>query len=860
MRYVSFGRFWYYISILAVSGLLSLWGPPVSRAVTPGLAQAAPDPVIAAAGDIACDPSSSSFNNGNGTSGSCRQKYTSDLLVNAGLAAVLALGDNQYYCGGYQAFLQSYDLSWGRVKSITRPAVGNHEYLTSGGTDCTSANAGAAGYFNYFGSVAGNPSQGYYSFDIGEWHLIALNSNCSSAGGCGSSSPQGQWLVADLAAHPNYCTLAYWHIPLFSSGGRASSNTQSIWNTLYNNNVDVVLGSHDHIYERFAPQTPGGTLDTVRGIRSFIVGSGGANHTSLATIAANSEVRNTDTYGVLKLTLHPTSYSWQFVPEAGKTFTDTGAGNCHGAAPVNTPSATSTAGPTPSPSPTSNATATNTPIPTTAGNVFTFTPLADAYVSQSSPGTNAGSATILQTDKNPVRHILLKFNVTGITGQQIASAKLRLYNVDPSSTGGDLYRVGDNTWQEGTVTWDNAPAADTTLLGALGNVSANTWYEVDLTSAITAAGTYSLKILSTSSNGADYSSKEGLNAPQLVIQTQNTATLTATMTPTSMPTSTSTATPTLTATPTPTAQPSATNTFTATPTRTSTLTPTIQPSVTNTLTATLTRTSTFTPTVQPSVTNTFTATPTRTPTFRPIGEPSATNTFTSTPTFTPTDTAIPTDTPTLEPASTLTESPTSIPSPTDTPTIEPSSAPTATSTPPATHTPDPTPSPTGVAPSPTAVNTPAPITFTFAPEADAYVDESNPTTIRGTGITIRVDGSPIVRSYIRFNIEGLSGTVTRVTLRIFANSKSSGYTVSSVSDNTWSETTLNYNNAPPFGNMLGSSTAFNAAEWTTVDLTGLVNGNGVISLALNTSSSTAISLASRESGVNAPQLIIEISP
>src|SRR4029078_8764185 len=132
-----------------------------------------------------------SFNSGSGNATACRQKYTSDLLVHAGLAAVLALGDTQYNCGGYQAFLQSYNLSWGRVKSITRPVVGNHEYLTSGGTDCNSGNSGAAGYSNYFGSAAGNPGQGYYSYDIGSWHLIALNSNCSSAGGCGSSSPQG---------------------------------------------------------------------------------------------------------------------------------------------------------------------------------------------------------------------------------------------------------------------------------------------------------------------------------------------------------------------------------------------------------------------------------------------------------------------------------------------------------------------------------------------------------------------------------------------------------------------------------------------------------------------------------------------
>lgn len=288
------------------------------------------DPVIAAAGDIACDPSSSSFNGGNGTSGSCRQKATSDLLASLGVAAVLPLGDNQYYCGGYNAFLQSYDPSWGRLKSITHPSVGNHEYLTSGGTDCNTANAGADGYFKYFGAAAGIKGQGYYSFDIGTWHLIALNTNCSSAGGCGATSPQGKWLAADLAAHPAACTLAYWHIPLYSSGGRANGNSKPFWQLLYDNNADLILSAHDHTYERFAPQTPNGTLDNARGIREFIVGTGGANHTSFPTLAANSEVRNATTYGVLELTLHPTSYDWRFVPVPGQTFTDSGTTACHG--------------------------------------------------------------------------------------------------------------------------------------------------------------------------------------------------------------------------------------------------------------------------------------------------------------------------------------------------------------------------------------------------------------------------------------------------------------------------------------------------------------------------------------------------
>jgi hypothetical protein len=290
------------------------------------------DPVIAAAGDIACDPSSTNFNSGNGSSNACREKYTAALL-NTSLAGILDLGDNQYYCGSLSAYQQSYGISWGTsaLKAITHPSVGNHEYLTSGGTGCDSTNSGAAGYFSYFGSAAGTQGQGYYSFNIGSWHLIALNSNCSSAGGCSASSPQGQWLANDLKTHTNMCTLAFFHIPLYSSGGRASSNMQSPWTQLYNAGADVVLSGHDHIYERFAPQNASGQLDTAKGIREFIVGTGGANHTSIATVAANSEVRDTTTFGVLKLTLHPSSYDWSFVRDASGsgTFTDSGSTACH---------------------------------------------------------------------------------------------------------------------------------------------------------------------------------------------------------------------------------------------------------------------------------------------------------------------------------------------------------------------------------------------------------------------------------------------------------------------------------------------------------------------------------------------------
>lgn len=282
--------------------------------------KASKDPIIAAAGDIACAPTSPNYNRGNGTADACHMKATSNLIVNANLAVVLPLGDIQYETGTLSAFQQSYNPTWGRVKSITRPAVGNHEYTTTGAKD----------YYSYFGTAAGDSSKGYYSYNVGKWHIIALNSNCSEVGGCGAGSPQEQWLQTDLKAHPSACTLAYWHHPRFSSGEHGSdSNYNAFWKDLYASGAEIVLNGHDHDYERFAPQSPDAKANATRGIREFVVGTGGKNHYKFTNIQANSLVRNADTYGVLKLTLHPKSYTWGFVPEAGKTFTDSGSDSCH---------------------------------------------------------------------------------------------------------------------------------------------------------------------------------------------------------------------------------------------------------------------------------------------------------------------------------------------------------------------------------------------------------------------------------------------------------------------------------------------------------------------------------------------------
>jgi hypothetical protein len=196
-----------------------------------------------------------------------------------------------------------------------------HDYLTPGARD----------YFQYFGATAGELGKGYYSYDLGAWHIVVLNSLCWAAAGCAAGSPQESWLRADLAAHATECTLAYWHHPRFSSGLHGNLiPVQPFWQALYDNGADVVLNAHDHLYERFAPQDPNGAADSARGIREFIVGTGGRSHSRFGpAILSTSEVRNADTFGVLKLTLHATSYEWEFIPEAGKSFTDSGAAACH---------------------------------------------------------------------------------------------------------------------------------------------------------------------------------------------------------------------------------------------------------------------------------------------------------------------------------------------------------------------------------------------------------------------------------------------------------------------------------------------------------------------------------------------------
>lgn len=267
------------------------------------------DPVLVTAGDIQANCTSSAA------------PQTADLAASLGASVYMALGDETD--DGTSSRLSScFSPSWGRFGSLLYPAAGNHDY----------DQPNAAPYFSYFGSRAGDPAQGWYSFDVGSWHVVVLNSNCSQVGGCTSSSAQVAWLQNDLAAHRTTCTLAAFHHPLFTSVPEPYGNDASplaLWQALYAGGADVILNAHSHSYERFAPQAPDATVDTARGIREFIVGTGGAEPDgSRAGAAKNSEAWNGTTSGVLKLVLRSTGYDWSYL-SAGNSWSDSGSAACH---------------------------------------------------------------------------------------------------------------------------------------------------------------------------------------------------------------------------------------------------------------------------------------------------------------------------------------------------------------------------------------------------------------------------------------------------------------------------------------------------------------------------------------------------
>jgi acid phosphatase type 7 len=297
-------------SAAAATTAASTVSPTASLATgpTPSLSSGPTGPtvVLVGAGDIA-------------DCGSINDEATA-ALVETIPGIVFTAGDNAYNVGSAAEYRKCYDPSWGRFRDRTWPAIGNHDALTAAG----------ANYFAYFGSAAGAAPDGWYSFEAGTWHVIVLNSNCPGPNGCGEGSAQLAWLRADLTGHPDGCTLAIWHHPRFSSGEHGNNRGVSpFWEALYAAGADLIVNGHDHDYERFAAQTPSGTLDPTRGIREIVVGTGGKSLRRFDKLVPNSEVRDASSYGVIRLELAPRGYSWQFLAVQAKGFSDSGSDVCH---------------------------------------------------------------------------------------------------------------------------------------------------------------------------------------------------------------------------------------------------------------------------------------------------------------------------------------------------------------------------------------------------------------------------------------------------------------------------------------------------------------------------------------------------
>ncbi len=444
------------VTALSVAMLAATMGAPAVRAA---------DPVIVAAGDI----------------GDCTT--TADTatakLLDAIPGTVVTLGDNAYDSGTAAQFRDCYAPNWGRHLTRTRPSPGNHDY----GTD------DATGYFGYFGWRAGDPSRGYYSYDLGTWHIVVLNSNCGDIGGCGSSSPQAVWLRADLAKKSGFSVLAYWHHPRFSSGEHGDdTSVGTFWEILYAAGADLILNGHDHDYERFAPQDPGGRADPSHGIRQFVVGTGGTDLRARASTAANSQVFSS-THGVLRLTLRADAYDWAFVPIAGKTFKDSGTAATH--------------------------------EPPGARTTKTFAISDDTYVDQGRPGTNFGSATRILVDSDAGggtdQHGYLKATVAGISGA-VDRAMLRLWVTNPTVNGPRVHPTTTG-WAGGSITWRTKPPQTGNSASDAGAMAGGRWVDLDVTKIVRGNGTYGFLLHPTSGDGLAVESRQGAHPPRLIVQT-----------------------------------------------------------------------------------------------------------------------------------------------------------------------------------------------------------------------------------------------------------------------------------------------------------------------------------------------------
>jgi chitodextrinase len=831
------------LSTPAMGATASLQAPDVTTAAAAALqTTVTTDPVIAVAGDNACGAESSGA--------SCREMDTSDLLLdmqaNDRLDAVIPLGDVQYECGELANFNladnsdppRGYDRSWGRVKDITTPVVGNHEYR-SDPTACLPQGTGAPGYYTYFGQAASPlddnctaACKGYYSYDLGSWHIVVLNSNCGQVpnGGCGVNGAQATWLRADLAASGQQCIAAAFHHPRYSSSTRATTNTQYLWEILYDAGADVVLTGHEHSYERFAKlgRSPSASdsLEPVldpAGMRQFVVGTGGRNLSSFAgTVRTGSQVRESGTFGVLRMVLHPDSYDWNFVPVAGETFTDVGSTACNG-----------TDGDTRPPSVPGDVTASATPgrvdlswsassddvgvtayevwrdgallttvdapatsaadLAVTAGATYgyqvraldaagnssdlssppvsvvvpeplppgTFAPTADATVKEGAPYNNYAT-TVLSADSGPGINVegYIRFAVSGLS-DPVQQATLRLFVPNGSSDGPAMYTTtGD--WSETGLTWNNRPPRSTTSFADKDAVQGGTFVDYDVTSQVTGNGTYNWVFATTSTDGTDFNSREMVDPPRLVVTTGAPDTE-APSTPTGL-------------------------TATAAGTSSVDLAWTASTDDTAVTGYDVWRDGSLVTTVADTTWTDTGLAPESSHTYRVAARDAAGNTS---------------------------------------------------------------------APSDPATATTQAGPRVFRPVADARVKESSPTSNYGDTYLRADNGTGVaVESYLRFDVAGLSDPVQQATLRLYVtNSSKDGPGVYPTS-NSWDESTITWNNRPTRDTTpVADLGTVRKGTWVEYDVTSLVAGNGTYSIALATPSTDASDFDSREMG-NPPQLVV----
>lgn len=793
--------------------------------------------------------------------------------------------------------------TYGQFRNITNPTVGNYEY--TGGL--------APGYFWYWNNIPN-----YYSFNAGGWHIISLNST-SQYGGTATNSAQYQWLQGDLAANASKaCTIVYYHHPLYNTGPEGSTTSlQPIWQLLAQNKVTMVLNGHDHSYQRFSPIDGSGAVSAT-GVTEFIVGSGGHGHQGLTTPDPKLAAADYTNFGALKLSLYGTSAAFQFVTTTGAV-TDSGLIPCKNTVDTQAPTAPPTFGATsPSPSqidlswggstdnigiagyeifrdgnwttpivtlapdarsysdtplaPSSTHTYTikafdaagNRSDPTgpitqsTSNGVVTqtFNPVADSYVSSSTPTTNYGTSTTLRVQSGSAALTsYLRFDLSGVLGQ-IQDARLLVYSNSTGPAGFDVFGVASTTWGETTINYNNAPPIGSPTGISSGPITTGSWSSVNVTTLASAAhgGLFSLALGPSASTQRSFASRESAFAPQLILTvgagnsgpptasfTASTSTVTAGLPVSFTDTSTDGATgwnwsfgDTVTST----AQ-NPSHAWAAPGTYTVTL---IATNAYGSSAPATTQIDVVVDTVAPSTPGSLTATPVNSTRIDMAWTASTDNVGVTGYRVYRNGNATPIA---LLSSATLGYQDGAVaPGTSYDYTVDAVDAAGNAS----------------VAAGPASATTPSgSVTLTRNPLADAYVDSVNSATNYGTNTSIRVSGpSQIRNSYLKFDLSGISSSFSSATLRVYCISgcSSTGAAARAVMDSTWGEGSITYANAPAFSSSIAGSSGALVVGWNTIDVSSIVSaGAGSVTSMVLTTTGSQINLSSKE-GSFVPELVV----